>query len=182
MTGPALQRCAPWRHSRQWLGAFALCAASSLASAQGLIDPTDWAEGEVPPPPALRTDGLVPFQVSVHASLRYGVDPASVSVGADGVIRYVMVARSDSGALNAWYEGLRCASAEVKTYARWRPGAIGVLGSWGTVDAPEWRPLVGHHASRAALVLARNGFCQGTTPNTPVSRMLRELSLGRGNP
>lgn len=159
-----------------WLAALVLCAASGLASAQGLIDRPDWTEGEVPPPPALHTDGLVPFQVSVHATLRYGVDPASVSLGADGVIRYVMVARSDSGALNAWYEGLRCASAEVKTYARWRPGTPG---SWGLVERPEWRELVGHHASRAALVLARNGFCQGNTPNGPPSRMLRELSQGR---
>lgn len=164
------------RQARRWLAVLALSATSSLSAAQGLIDSADWVEGEAPPPPALQLDALIPFQVSVHASLRYGVDPASVSVGTDGVIRYVMVARSDSGALNAWYEGLRCASAEVKTYARWRPGNPG---SWGLVQAPEWRELVGHHASRAALVLARNGFCQGNTPNSPPSRMLRELRQGK---
>jgi len=162
---------------RRQAGAVVLLLACSGLGAQGLLrDQTDWLEGEVPPAPALRTDGLLPFPVSVHGALRYAVDPDSVTLGPDGVIRYVLVARSDSGALNAWYEGLRCASAEVKTYARWRPGSPG---SWGVVEQPQWRDLITHQASRAALALARNGFCQGRTPNGPPSRMLRELSQGR---
>ena len=167
-----------WSYGYRRWARLVLFASCGLVSAQGWVEQADWREGEVPPPRALQTDALLPFKVSAHSSLDYGLDPTSVSLGTDGVIRYVMVARSNSGALNAWYEGLRCASAEVKTYARWRPGNPG---SWGMVTSPEWRALVGHHASRAALVLARNGFCQGNTPNSPTSRMLRELGQGKSH-
>lgn len=75
-----------------------------------------------------------------------GVDPASVTLGPDGVIRYVIVAQSASGALNAWYEGLRCTTAQVKTYAHWNPGPPG---NGAPTPGAEWRNLGGESASRS---------------------------------
>jgi hypothetical protein len=151
----------------------AVALGSALASAQLLTDPNrDWRESPAPPPPSFALDRLVPFSVSVHSQLRFGVDPATVSLGPDGVIRYVIVARSDSGAINAWYEGLRCATAQVKTYAHWNPGPPP---AWRPNDAAQWRNLGGEFASRPAVALARGGFCDGATPNGQPADMLRAL-------
>lgn len=146
------------------------------AQAQWLTDPNrDWREADAPPPPPLRQDGLVPFVVSVNSQLRFGVDPASVTLGPDGVIRYVIVAQSASGTLNAWYEGLRCTTAQVKTYAHWNPGPPG---QWRLNSSAQWRDLGGEFASRPAVALARYGFCDGPTPNGQPADMLRTLRIG----
>ncbi|MDT7928912.1 CNP1-like family protein [Tepidimonas sp.] len=162
---------------RRWLAVLVGLAACSGAAAQWLSDVhRDWREADTPPPPPLRTEGLVPFEVSVASQLRFGVDPASVTLGPDGVIRYVIVAQNASGALNAWYEGLRCASAQVKTYAHWNPGPPA---EWRTNPGAEWRNLGGEFASRPAVALARGGFCDGTTPNGRPADMLRALRHGK---
>ncbi|GAB3184787.1 CNP1-like family protein [Hydrogenophaga aquatica] len=164
-------------HSAPSLAAALLSCACAGAFAQRAADDVDWRESEVPAPPALRTEGLLKFDVSVNSELSYGVDPASIGIGEDGVVRYVMVAASRSGALNALYEGVRCATGEVKTYARWNPAPPG---SWTLAQQPQWRPmLAGNAASRPALALARAGLCQGAAPNGPVPKMLRELRYGR---
>jgi hypothetical protein len=166
----------PNRWHRLWAMTALLCLLAS-AQAQMLRDlPTDWKETEVPAPPAFSLDRLQPFEVSVRSELRYGIDPATVTLGEDGVVRYVMVATSPSGALNARYEGVRCASGEVKTYAHWNPSPPG---SWQAADQAQWRSLLEGHATRPALMLARAAWCEGATPNGNVARMLRDLRLGR---
>lgn len=169
------------RFARAWCGralaAWLLASVAAGASAQLLSDPNrDWREAEVPPAPALTLDRLIPFTVSVNSQLRFGVDPASVTLGPDGVIRYVIVAQSTSGAINAWYEGLRCATAKVKTYAHWNPGPPG---QWRANPDPKWRDLGGEFASRPAVALARGGFCDGATPNGDPANMLRALRHGK---
>ncbi|MDW8337423.1 MAG: CNP1-like family protein [Tepidimonas sp.] len=170
---PALLR-PTWR----LLTTLPLLLAGGAASAQLLTDPNrDWREAEPPPPPAtLRLSGLVPLRPSVHSQLRFGLDPDSLALGPDGVIRYVIVAQSDDGALNAWYEGLRCATAQVKTYAHWNPGPPG---QWQLHPQASWRNLGGEFASRPALALARGGLCDGATPNGRPADMLRALRQGR---
>ena len=167
----------------------AVCAASlaALAHAQTREDRArEWQEAEVPPPPAFNTDRLARFQVSIHSALTYGVVPDSLSVGEDGVVRYVMVARSTEGAVNVMYDGVRCASAEMKTYARWSPSGMPLPetfshtdGEWKPVERPEWVALVGNASARPALTLARAALCDGTTPNGDARRILRDLRTGR---
>ena len=158
------------------LCAAVLSSACVAALAQRAADDVDWRELETPAPPALRTDGLLKFDVSVSSELIYGVDPASIAIGEDGVIRYVMVATSRTGAINALYEGVRCTTGEVKTYARWNPAPPG---AWIMATQPEWRQLFRNASSRPALALARAGLCEGAAPNGPLNKMLRDLRYGR---
>lgn len=131
-------------------------------------------EAEVTLPTTLRTSNLiaVPYPGS---ELRIGVDPQSVSIGSDGVVRYVMVARSASGALNAAYEGIRCESDEVKVYARHYPDS-----GWKPVANPVWQQLQAGAAQRHALAIARNGVCGMDGRKRSVAELLRDLRTGTG--
>lgn len=135
-----------------WLG-LALVALS--ASAQIVIDP-DWKETEVPPPPSFNKDKLIPIEMPRFVSLRFGVDPATLAITPEGIVRYVVVAVSATGSTNAMYEGIRCATGEVKTYARYMSN-----GQWSSVQDPQWQGLNDNLPSRHALALARQGVCIG---------------------
>jgi hypothetical protein len=149
--------------------ALALAGASLAASAQLAFDHPEWKEIEAPPPPPLRTSGLIPLEVA-GSSLRFGVDPQSISVGSDSVVRYVVVATSSTGTTNAIYEGIRCGTGEVKVYARHNPDS-----GWVPAKDGKWQVLQGTPNYRYSLNVARNGACFGTSPNGPPSQIARDL-------
>jgi hypothetical protein len=132
------------------------------------VDP-DWREAEAPAPPALKLDGLIPLEMP-RSALRFGVDPASVSLGNDGVVRYVVAATSATGAVNALYEGLRCSTGDFKVYARHNPGS-----GWTVVKDSPWRPLHNAQTSSHSLVIARTGACVGHAPNRSALQIVRDL-------
>jgi len=145
----------------------ALLLAASAAHAQlADVDP-DWKESEAPAPPALRTTGLIPLEIP-GSQLRFGVDPASVSLGSDGVVRYVVVAASSSGAVNGIYEGIRCGTGEYKVYAR-------NSGSGWSLSGSDWRLLHDQPRSRHSLLVARTGACVGRGPNGSAAQIVRDL-------
>lgn len=152
-----------------------LLSLSLTAWAQILGDDAllDWKESEVPPPPAFDAGKLLTFDVSTGSSLVFGVDPATLHIAADGVVRYVMVATSPSGARNVFYEGIRCTTAEFKTYARYTPDGV-----WNKVARPEWRSLSAGMPSRHALAFARAGACDNAAPATSVHEIVRQLKSG----
>ena len=147
----------------------ACAAAPSFSQLLGEVNP-DWKEVEAPPPPALRMQNLVPIDMPPGSSLRFAVDPASVSVGADGVVRYVVVASSPTGAVNALYEGLRCNTAEVKVYARHNPDS-----GWVPATKAEWQALHSRPNSRHSLTIARTGACVGQGPSGSAAEIVRAL-------
>ena len=149
--------------------AWALILAAAGALAQVAPEDPDWREAEAPPPPALKLEGLIPLEMP-RSALRFGVDPASISVGSDRVVRYVMVATSANGAVNALYEGLRCNSAEVKVYAR-HSGS----GGWSLAKDSTWRPLHNAQNSSHSLQIARSGACIGRAPNQSAAQIVRDL-------
>lgn len=141
------------------------------AWAQRAVDNPDWQEIEVPPPPAFDVKKLIEFDVSPNASLVYGVDPAAIRISSsDGVVRYVMVATSASGATNVMYEGIRCATGEFKTYARHSSD-----GEWRMVANAEWRSLFGGAPSRHALQFSKAGACDSAAPATSVQAIVSRL-------
>lgn len=140
---------------------------SSLAGAQIFENP-DWKESDVPPPPSFDVKKLMPIEMPVYMSLRFGVDPSTIRITGDGVVRYVVVASSSSGATNAFYEGVRCATEEVKQYGRYNNGA------WEAVTFPEWK-RIDNLNSRYTKELAKQGLCRGHAPRASVNDMVRGL-------
>ena len=134
------------------------------------IDP-DWKEVEVSPPPTFSTTQLLPLEMPYFVSLKFGVDPASLAITPDGIVRYVMVATNASGSVNAMYEGIRCVTGEVKTYAR-----ANASGVWSTVKDAQWRNLTDNLPSKHALALARQGACDGrAAPASSTADIIKAL-------
>jgi hypothetical protein len=137
---------------REVLLAAALAAGPAFAQIFG-----EWSEGPVPDAPQLRTESLIPIDIQGFDT-RFGVDPASISVGKDGVVRFVFIATSRAGTVNAFYEGVHCAKATYRLYARHSPSQ-----GWKQVDA-EWKPLNEDFEGRYAYQVARAGVCSGRVP------------------
>ncbi len=163
---------------RQILALLATLMAATVAIPVLAAD-EEWQEAEAPPPPVWHKEGLLAIEMPIRTSLNFGVDPTTLTIGPDGVVRYVMVAYNPTGSVNAMYEGLHCDTGEVKTYAR-----SSEPGQWNKVATPVWRELdVTQSATRHALAFARQGACDGNAPGgrTP-AELIRRFKDSRQNP
>jgi len=145
-----------------------LLSAASAVQAQVAPPDPDRREAQAPPPPALKLDGLIALDIAGSA-LRFGIDPVSVSVGSDGIVRYVVVASSTTGAVNALYEGIRCSTGQFKVYARHSPGG------WAVAQDSPWRSIHDRPVSRHTLLIARTGACMGHGTNGSAAQIVQTL-------
>ena len=149
--------------------ALALALAAGAAQAQLTPPDPDWKEAQAPPPPVLQTERLIKIDLP-ESALRFGVDPASIALTSDGIVRYVVVAASSTGVVNALYEGIRCNTDEVRVYARHNPDK-----GWVQMTDSPWRSLHETRQSRHSLVLACTGACIGNAPNQSAAQIVRDL-------
>lgn len=150
---------------------------TSAAFAQLSDLDADWKELQVPPPATFRTDKLVPIEMPRYVTVKIGVDPDTLTVSADGVVRYVVVAVSDSGNVNATFEGIWCRQGEVKTYAR-----AGNDHLWNPLPDPQWTALSDNQRSMHALALARQGVCDGRSASAHSPQdIIRNLKKSAGD-
>jgi len=68
-------------------------------------------------PPYPQDSALLEFLPRRKSAFHFYVDRNSLSIGADRVVRYSVVAKSPSGATTTSYEGMRCKTSEYKVYA-----------------------------------------------------------------
>jgi len=137
-----------------WLTGLFLCAITFTATAQNIFGSPDWVEEAVGPAPAFSRTGLIPIDMPPYVSVKVGIDPDTLQVGKDSIVRYVVVMTNASGSVTAAYEGIRCLTKEVKTYAR-----QGASGQWVNVAAPQWKGPQDNIPSRHAFVIADQGAC-----------------------
>lgn len=108
-------------------------------------------EQELVLPAAPEKRDLLAFDPGRRTSMKFYVDPASLSVGEDEVVRYTLVITGDGDTRNVMYEGLRCETIERKTYAFGQAD-----GTWSRARDPQWESIAGD-APRMALY--RNFLC-----------------------
>ena len=131
------------------------------------------AANAIPTPPTKRGE-LIEFSVSATQEFRFFVDASTLSVDNEGVVRYVLVARSPSGVENMSFEGMRCVTNEYRIYALGRDGA------W--VGRPtDWRSMDVKTVTRWHHELARNYFCPQREPITNAGEGVVALRQG-GHP
>jgi CNP1-like family protein len=132
------------------------------AAAQVLVEDKNWVEGEVPQAPAFDAAHAIDVDTQGPSLLRIGVDPRTISIGKDNVVRLVVLGKDRSGnVLNALYAGIRCATAEYRVYARHYQDT-----AWKDLPDGTWKPMQDSTATgMMALRLARSGVCASTVPN-----------------
>ena len=151
--------------------AVAACAAQPT---QDEFDGKPWEVLKTQLPSYPKPENMLRVHVSPPAAFDFSVDAASVSVGRDAIVRYTLIARSTSGAVNVSYEGIRCLPLERKAYA------FGVSdNTWSPVRTPQWAPISRAQTDQQHAALAEDFFC-------PLGRQVRTAgeavrALRRGN-
>ena len=148
----------------------ALACAALLAACGSTGEMSDWERknrevlaptqpvATIQPPAYPRDQDLIEFYQSAVATMRYYVDAASVTaLYKEGEVRYVMVARSPSGAKNVSFEAIRCSGNQYRVLA------TGNAGGWST-RAGEWRDIVRRADLEAQSTLRRQFFCPHNDP------------------
>ena len=113
-----------------------------------------WQEVVVQLPPAPQQENLLPIYVSAATDNEFFIDASTLTVGADGVVRYVLVVQTSGGARNVSFEGLRCETRERRIYASGRPD-----GSWSKSRNNEWKRIQDVAANRYHAALFGDYFC-----------------------
>jgi hypothetical protein len=133
-----------------------------------------WAEEGFVLPPYPEEADLIGFPVDDPGSpLRYSLDARHLAVGDDGVVRYTLVVRSSSGAVNVSVEGIRCDQRQYKVYA------------YGTGDGtlrpirdPQWEGIGSLGAGSHHRDLRQFYFCKpdrySPYPKEEIVRLLSE--------
>lgn len=132
------------------------------------IDP-DWVEQESIPPTKFNSLDTIAFELTNSASqLKWGIDPTSISIGKDGITRYVVVAKGLNNS-NISYEGINCSKGELKVYARWSGK------EWALNTNANWIDLTDRTRAHHALALARQGLCDGSSVHLKVENIIQSL-------
>jgi hypothetical protein len=164
----------PWGRTLALAFMPGLLAVCLTTQAQLRDEDPDWVELQTLTPPAYELDRQISFEIpQASRELKWGVDPKTISVGSDGVIRYVVMATSSSGSTNVFFEGINCARGEVKTYAR-----VNQSGQWHLMEHAQWKGLNSGLPSRHALTLARTAFCDIAVVRTDLGEIVRLLKTG----
>ena len=127
---------------------------------------------EIVAPPPLERRRMVQLNPppTVETGFEYFVDAASLSVGNDRIVRYVLLARSPDGVESVTFEGIRCPS-EYRVYAVGRQD-----GTWGG-RASEWRSIP-RNARAMQNWLGRNYFCPARSAISSAEEGRRALMSG----
>ncbi len=136
------------------VAACSLAISSAVAEENDYQSPRQWQEGEVQFPPAPLRENLLPLYVSAATANRFFIDGSSLSVGADNVIRYVLVVETPEGGRNVTFEGMRCEARERRIYASGHRD-----GSWSKARKNEWVRIQDAYANRQHAALFLEYFC-----------------------
>ena len=150
-----------------------LCCASFHATSQinqAFDDGAEWKEQEIKLPPYPKRENLVSAQISGITGFTFLVDVTSIEVGSDGIVRFVVLARSMAGAENISFEGIRCSTRERRIYATGR-----VNGTWFPPRNSEWVAYQGTSVNSYHESFARQYFCIDRTVVPSAARAIELL-------
>lgn len=144
-----------------------LASATVFADFEEDYESKQWQEIEVQLPAAPKQETLLPFYVSAATENRFFIDGATLTVGSDGVVRYVLLVLTPQGARNVTYEGMRCLTRERRIYASGRQD-----GSWSKARKNEWVRIQDAYANRQHAALFLEYFC-------PIGNIVQDAAEAR---
>jgi hypothetical protein len=176
--------------SRHHLQAVCLCLMLCMAQAvaAGALPPEDGPVGFIPPPPPGEKwqeqafvlpsypgeSRLLELDIDTGTSpFRYYLDPESLSIDKDRVVRFTTVIVSPSGVRNVTYEGLHCGE---RTHRRLAYGSGGI---WHALPDAPWQRITGSGTQRYRKTLYERYMCPATETSRSTEQILRRLRSGR---
>lgn len=182
-----LARCAALIAAGLLAGLAPIARAQSIQDDRALenmtpaTEPTKpWKLGAVRFPPLPKPGKLIELDSSaIGTRYQYYLDPASVSVGKDGVTRYTIVIVSPSGARNVLYEGIHCDASNARTFGYATRTSRGFQPATGS----RWEPLEINGARAYRYYLADRFVCDQVGSALDIKAVRRRLmALARGLP
>ena len=131
-------------------------------------------ELEVPLPEYPLSESLLRFPTSWTSNAIF-VDPKTLAVADDGVVRFSLVVRSPSGVESVSFEGIRCATGERRVFAYGRKAAD--VGTWSPARSSAWRPISDSRINRHYFEFLRDVFCDGNATESK-REILKNLASG----
>lgn len=144
-----------------------------LADFEDDYETQKWQELAVQLPAAPKDETLQVFYVSPTSDNRSMIDTATLTVGADGVVRYVLVVEAAGGARNVTFEGMRCESRERRIYASGHRGGV-----WSKSRNNEWSRIQEAYSNRQHAALFMEYFCPEGAIVRDVTEVVRALRQG----
>ena len=124
---------------------------------EGFEEAAPWQEQQdVEPPSFPKPEDLREVYVGEVATNKYFIDASTLSVGPDGVVRYVLAVKTSGGATNISFEGINCGERSWKHYATGRSD-----GTWSKSRAArnEWRRIENKQLNPHHAALSRDLLC-----------------------
>lgn len=132
-----------------------------------------WNEIKTEFPAYPGADNLIALDVGSATGHRFFVDPASVSVGSDGVVRYTLVIKTAGGATNVSFEGIRCQTREQKYYATGRADK-----TWAPARNPQWRYIEFKEVNAQHITLYGEYLCRREAVAGTAEQVVQALRRG----
>ena len=132
-----------------------------------------WAElqAQLPAYPGLAQ--ALPFEVAAAGNTQFFIDPKSIVVSPDGVVRYSLIVQS-SGILSVSHEGLRCETREKKLYAFGRKDS-----AWSRNKFAKWEEIPSRTRDPQHNLLYSDFFCPQSDivrdANEAISALIRGI-------
>lgn len=142
----------------QLLGMPAYAAGFSLFESDFEEEKKPWDELQAQLPAYPDLTRAIAFEVPPSRPAQFFIDPKSIAIGTDGVVRYTLIAKSTSGTLNVSYEGIRCETREKKLYAFGR-----MEGDWSRNRFAKWEEIPGRARDPQHNFLYSDFFCPGSS-------------------
>ena len=138
------------------------------------VEDSRWKELQVQLPAWPQLENLLAVYVGAATQNEFFVDASTLSVTADGVVRYVLIIRSPGGATTINFEGMRCETRERRIYASGRPD-----GSWSKARGEEWKRVRDAGPNRYHAALFADYFCPEGVIVRNAEEARNALRLGR---
>jgi hypothetical protein len=112
----------------------------------------------------------VPFYVSPTTIFKFAIDTNSISIGSDGVTRYIVVITNPSGGEQAQYEGIRCDSYQWRLYGSFDNN------KWNQNPLSSWNQIKMHVPNRYQAALASGALCNFDSQEKSMRAVLSSLN------
>ena len=156
---------------------FAMLSTSAVSDNRSYADDfwLDWKEDSITAFPQFNVERAIPIELDRRSQLQWAVDPDTITMGKDRIIRYVVMGTSQSGIVNAMYEGIHCKEASYKVYARTIGKKEQEVFEWRAVDSPEWQKTAEAPPNSHVRMLAKMVMCDQNSSISDMRQVFRRL-------